>query len=130
MLVQLCPEIERTTLGAGDGSIRDSPNSVSMAQSVLLLGYSYVPRFVRFMRETNPDNFEFKAARYSGRMGVTIAKLVANGLFLRLEKHCSHVVFLDVGTNDLDKQGLFGHLILQTILSDMYQPVSIHSLLL
>ena len=59
-----------------------------MAQSVLLVGHSYVPRLVRFMRETNRDNFEFKAARtecnYSGRGGATIAKLVANGVFAKL----------------------------------------------
>ena len=63
------------------------------------------------MRETNRDNFEFIATRtecsYSGRMGPTIAKHVANGLFVTLEKHCRHEVILDVGMNDLDKQGFF-----------------------
>ena len=104
--------------------------NINMVHSVLIVGNSYVPRLVRFMRETNRDNVEFKAARtecsYSGRMGATIAKWVANELFVRLEKHCRHEVILDVGTNDLDKQGLFGHLILQTSLSDMYQPVSLY----
>ena len=80
------------------------------------------------------DNVEFKAVRtecnYSGRMGATIVKLVANGLFVRLEKHCRQEVILDFGTNVLDKQGFFGHVILQTSLSDMYPLVSIHSLLL
>ena len=62
--------------------------------------------------------------------GATVAKLVAKRLFVGLEKHCRHEVIFDVGTNDLDKQRLFGHLILQTSLSYTYQPVYVYSLLL
>ena len=59
------------------------------------------------MRETNRDKFDVKAARtecnYCGRTGATIAKLVANRLFAKLQNYRSHVVIFDIGTNDPDK---------------------------
>ena len=63
------------------------------------------------MRETNRDNFEFKAARtecsYSGRCGATIAKLVANGLFVRLENIAVTWLFSTLVRMTLINKGFF-----------------------
>ena len=59
-----------------------------LAGSVLLVDHSYFLRLMRSMRDTNR---EFTTARtecsYPCRGGATIAKLVANGLFVKLAKH-------------------------------------------
>ena len=69
--------------------------------SVLLVDHSYFSRLMRSMRDTNR---EFTTARtecnYSCRGGDTIAKLVANGLFVKLAKHRLHRVIFCV---DQDK---------------------------
>ena len=106
ILVILCPENERRIFGTATASIQ--PNSVSMAQSVLLVGHGCVPRLVRFMRETDRDKFEFKAARtecnYTGRGVLPLQNLLQMGRLQNWIKHRPHEVIFDVGTNELDKR--------------------------